>query len=141
MLQCKEPALHPTLSAGLSDCICTYIHIFIAIIYIALYCTIKHYIYSTYKHVLYGIGRYTLYVMYIHIHGPVSSLRSYSTCALCTDLCACPLPIRVLPIGEHLPHCDSVAPYITGAGEGAVVDRLWSIPCSVEREGGSTNSS
>lgn len=68
-------------------------------------------------------------------HGLLPSLNQYSTCTPNTDLCSCPFSIRVLPEGEHLPQRDSVAPHITGAGECAVVDGLWSIPCNVDREG------
>ena len=46
----------------------------------------------------------------------------------CTNLCACPLAIRVFPKGEHLPQCHSVAPHITSTGESAVIDGLRSIP-------------
>ena len=81
-------------------------------------------------------GSLILYVcsMCMH-HESLPSLNQYSTCTPNTDLCACPLSIRVLPVGEHLPQRDSVAPHITGAGESAVVDGFWSIPCNVDREG------
>lgn len=38
------------------------------------------------------------------------------------------VPVGPLPIGNHLPHDDSVAPHVAGCGELPVGDGLWSRP-------------
>lgn len=45
-----------------------------------------------------------------------------------THLNAPHFPIGLFPVGEHLPQCNSVAPYITLMTERAIVVGLWCVP-------------